>query len=158
ITNDTTLFINGTAEPNTVVEVFQDGNSLGTTTADNNGAWTFDDTSNVLADGTYTFTATATDLAGNTSDPSDGFLATVDTVAPEAPVVTSIQDDTGSSDTDGVTNDNPLFISGTSEPNSIVEVFQDGTSIGTTTADDQGAWTFDDTSNVLADGTYTFTA
>src|SRR5262249_59244166 len=99
--------------------------------------------SNVLPDGTYTFTATAADTAGNISDPSDGFVVTVDTVAPDAPVVTGIQDDTGDSDTDGVTSDNTLLISGTAEPNSIVEVFQDGTSIGTTTADDQGASPFD---------------
>src|SRR5262249_56814065 len=84
--------------------------------------------SNVLPDGTYTFTATATDLAGNTGDSSDGFVVTVDTVAPDAPVITSIQDDTGSSDTDGVTSDNTLILSGSAEPGTVADVVHDSTS------------------------------
>src|SRR4029079_2110193 len=66
ITNDTTLTINGTAEANATVTVFQDGVSIGTATADGSGNWSKID-ANVLANGTtYQFTATQTDVAGNT--------------------------------------------------------------------------------------------
>ncbi|MCE7996900.1 MAG: T9SS type A sorting domain-containing protein [Roseivirga sp.] len=66
-----------------------------------------------------------------------------DTTAPDAPVVTGISDDTGSSSTDGVTNDRTLLIHGTAEANTTVEVFSPGGLIGTVQADDAGDWTLD---------------
>ncbi|MER9593311.1 Ig-like domain-containing protein, partial [Mesorhizobium australicum] len=56
ITNDTSLTINGTAEANSTVTVFQNGVSIGTALADGSGNWTKID-SNVLVNGTtYQFT------------------------------------------------------------------------------------------------------
>ena len=40
-----------------------------------------------LADGTYSYTVTATDAAGNTSQPSGALAFTVDTMAPNAPTI-----------------------------------------------------------------------
>jgi gliding motility-associated-like protein len=137
--------------------VFIDGVSIGTTTADGTGAWTFDYTGTTLADGDYTITATSTDAAGNLSAASADYDITVDTSAPVAPIVTAISDDTGTA-ADGITSDNTLIFSGTAEANSLVEVFIDGVSVGTTTADGTGAWTFDYTGTTLADGDYTITA
>ena len=51
---------------------------------------------------------------------------TIDTVAPAAPVVTGITNDSGSSGSDGITNDQTLVISGTAEANSTVSVSVDG--------------------------------
>ena len=51
---------------------------LGTTTTDGSGAWSF--TPIGLADGAHTFTATQTDLAGNTVTATLSF--TLDTTAP----------------------------------------------------------------------------
>ncbi len=82
ITNDTSLTINGTAEANSTVTVYENGVSFGTTTANGSGNWSLAD-SNTLSNGSiYQFTATATDLAGNTSSPSANYAATIDATAP----------------------------------------------------------------------------
>jgi hypothetical protein len=67
VTSDTTPTFEGTAEAGSTVELLADGNSLGTTNADDNDAWGFIP-SNTLADGTYSITAKATDKAGNASE------------------------------------------------------------------------------------------
>ncbi|MDE1461759.1 beta strand repeat-containing protein [Spartinivicinus poritis] len=158
VTSDNTLVFSGTAEANSSVEVFIDGVSIGTTTADGAGNWSVDHTSTTLADGNYTLTARATDAAGNVSALSTGLLVTVDTSGPAAPTITGISNDTGASNADEITSDNTLVFSGTAEANSSVEVFIGGVSIGTTTADGSGSWSVDHTGTALADGNYTLTA
>ena len=158
ITNDNTLSFNGAAEANSTVELFIGGTSLGTTTADGSGNFSFDHSGTTLSDATYAVTAKATDAAGNTSSASGTLSVTVDTSAPNAPSVTSITNDTGANGTDEVTNDNTLSFNGTSEADAIVEVFIGGTNIGTTQADGSGQWSFNHESTTLSDGTITVTA
>jgi large repetitive protein len=80
ITNKTTsLGFNGTAEKNSTVELFDEGTSLGTTTASSGGAW---NKSVNLTPGDHSITAKAKDAAGNTSDPSGALAVTVDTTKP----------------------------------------------------------------------------
>jgi hypothetical protein len=55
--------LTGTAEPLATIEVLEGGSSLGTTTADGDGRWSFP----IPAGGPHTYTARATDAAGNTS-------------------------------------------------------------------------------------------
>ena len=104
ITNDNTLVILGTAEANATVEVFLDGVSLGTATADGAGGWAFDHTGTVLADGSFAITAQASDGLGNPSPLSAAFDITIDTAAPAVPVIAGITDDTGAPG-DGVSAD-----------------------------------------------------
>ena len=81
VTGDNTLEISGTAERNSTVEVFIDGVSIGTiVTSEDNGFFTFDYTGTTLADGTYSFTAMATDIAVNTGSLSAPFSITINTV------------------------------------------------------------------------------
>ncbi|MCT7991379.1 Ig-like domain-containing protein [Laspinema olomoucense] len=101
-TSDPTLIFAGTAEANSTVTLFKDGTSIGTTTADGTGNWTFDYTATTLTNGTYSFTATATDTANNTSNPSAPFNVTVDTVAPTV----TINQDPGQSDPTAATTMN----------------------------------------------------
>src|SRR6185369_12308530 len=130
----------------------------GTATANGAGVWSFDYTGTTLAAGTYTFTATATDVAGNVSAVSPSFAVTVDTSV-TAPVFTGITTDTGSSSTDQITSDQTLILNGTAEANSTVTVTRVGTGvIGTATATGAGSWSFDYTGTTLAAGTYSFTA
>ncbi len=158
ITSDNTLIITGTAEANSSVEVFIDGTAIGTTTTNGSGVWSYDYTGTSLADGNYIITAQATDSSGNASTIASDFPITIDTTLPNAPVVTAISDDNGSSNIDGITSDNTLIISGTAEANSSVEVFIDGTAIGTTTTNSSGAWSYDNTGTNLSDGDYILTA
>jgi Big-like domain-containing protein/Calx-beta domain-containing protein/type IX secretion system substrate protein len=154
ITNDNTLEINGTAEANSTVEVFIDGTSIGTTSADGSGNFSFDHTGTVLVDATYSATAKATDLAGNLSTESSALSFTIDTVIPEPPVITSFTDDSGSKVEGEFSTDNSVEFNGTAEANVTIEVFIDDVSKGTITADGNGDWVFDYTSVALPDGTY----
>ena len=127
---------------------------LGTTTADSTGAWSI--ASSVLADGSHSLTAKATDTAGNVS--AAGSLAlTVDTVVPATPTLSlSAASDSGSSNTDRITKVTTPTITGTAEAGSTVTLYEGSTVLGTTTADGTGAWSI--TSSVLADGSHSLTA
>ncbi|MBB6611582.1 HYR domain-containing protein [Pontibacter sp. Tf4] len=71
--------------------------------------------------------------------------------------ITGISDDTGVSASDAVTNDGTLQLSGTALSGSTVTLKQNGSLIGSTTADASGKWTFFH-SFTLSDRTYTFKA
>ncbi|WP_434632129.1 Ig-like domain-containing protein [Chromobacterium sp. CV08] len=157
-TSDNTPTVQGTAEANSTVTVYVDGTAVGTTTADGSGAWTYNISSS-LADGSHSIRATATDAAGNVGSQSTVYNITVDTAAPAAPtgLVLSAASDTGSSHSDGVTDNNQPTVQGTAEAGSTVTVYVDGTAVGTTTADGSGAWSYNLTSP-LADGNHSIRA
>src|SRR5205823_6636180 len=91
ITKAQNLFLIGTAEPGSTVIVTQTGlGVIGTTTTDALGNWTFDYTGTTLAPGGYSFTATATDAAGNVSGTSGARAVTVDTTAPQVVSVSRV--------------------------------------------------------------------
>ena len=60
--------LTGTAEANSTIKVFDNSTQLGISTTNANGQWSF--TTGVLANGSQSFTATATDLSLNESTPS----------------------------------------------------------------------------------------
>ena len=157
ITSDTTLMFNGVSEVSAVIDVYLDAAYLGSTSADGSGDWIYNHTAAALADGDYTLSATATDLAGNLSAASTGFAITVDSTPPSAPVVLAITDDSGTVG-DGITNDNTLVIGGTGDAGLSVEVFLNAVSIGTQSIDGAGNWALDHTGTTLADASYTITA
>ena len=70
ITNDNTLTLTGTAEANATVKVYDGATLLGSATANGAGAWSY--TTAALSNGAHSLTATATDVAGNTSAASSG--------------------------------------------------------------------------------------
>ena len=96
-----------------------------------------------------------TDLAGQaiTNGYASGETCVIDGTAPDAPMLTGISQDTGI-DGDFTTADATLVFYGTAEPGSIVRLSLVATGeIGTTNADNSGAWIFDYTGTVLPDGT-----
>ena len=68
IVNTNEMMLTGTAEANSKVTIFEGSMLLGTATANDSGAWSY--TTKPLSDGSHAFTATASDLADNTSAPS----------------------------------------------------------------------------------------
>ncbi len=100
------------------------------------GTWTLaDNTLPVLADGPHTVSVTATDAAGNVGN--DTAVVTIDTVAPNAPVL------------DPINATDP--VSGQAEPGSTVTVtYPDGTT-ATVVAGTDGSWSVPNPGN-LVDG------
>ena len=138
---DASLTLTGTVEAGSTVDVLKGGTSIGTASVTGTD-WTFAVT---LADGGNTFTATATDVAGNTSAPTAAVSITLDMDAPMVTIATA---------TPQTVKDASLTLTGTVEAGSTVDVLKGGTSIGTASVTGTD-WTFAVT---LADGGNTFTA
>ncbi len=134
ITSDNTPTLSGTAEANSTVKLSDNGTLI---IANGSGVWSY--TTAGLSDGSHGFTATATDVAGNTSVASAALNVTIDTVAPAAPIITSFSQDTGTLG-DHITGDNTPTLTGTAEANSTVKLFDNGTLIGSVTANASGVW------------------
>ncbi len=149
IIGDTTPTLAGCAEAGSTVTVIVDGTTIGMTSADASGNWSFT-VPTALPDGPHTATARATDGAGNTGPDAVGRTFTIDTTAPAAPVVVT--------PTDGSTTGNSRpTVSGSAEPGSTVSAVVDGTPRGVATADASGNWSVA-LPTALPDGPHTATA
>ncbi|WP_139844720.1 Ig-like domain-containing protein, partial [Acinetobacter baumannii] len=143
LTNDSTPALTGTVnDPTATVVVNVDGVDY---PAVNNGdgTWTLaDNTLPALTDGPHTITVTATDAAGNVGN--DTAVVTIDTVAPNAPVL------------DPINATDP--VSGQAEPGSTVTVtYPDGTT-ATVVAGPDGSWSVPNPGNLVDGDTVTATA
>lgn len=143
LTGDTTPTLTGTAEADAEVTVTsdQDG-SIGSAAADGSGNWSLTP-AGALSEATHAITATATDVAGNTSGTSAALSVTIDTTTPSQPPAPDLAaaSDSGDSDTDDLTNETLPTLTGTAEADAEVAVTsdQDGP-LGNTTADGAGNW------------------
>ncbi|MGF7178173.1 Ig-like domain-containing protein [Azospirillum doebereinerae] len=152
-TNVTTPIITGTAEAGSTVTLYDNGDSIGTVTANGLGAWSF--TTPTRADGTHTFTARAVDVADNTSGLSAALVVTIATQA-AAPSGLELTTDSGSSATDRLTNVASPTIRGTAEASNTVRLYDGSALVGMATAGVDGNWTVQAIG--LADGQRTLTA
>ena len=152
LTNDTTPSFTGTAEANAAISLRSNGSQVGTGTA-TGGNWSI--TSSTLAEGARSITIVATDTAGNTAT-SASLPVTIDTSAPAAPSAPDLisLSDSGTSNTDNLTNDDTPSFEGTAESGSTVTLFRDGNPHETGSSD--GDWSV--TSGALADSGYVFAA
>ncbi|WP_042069373.1 Ig-like domain-containing protein, partial [Acinetobacter tandoii] len=174
ITNDNTLLFKGTVD-------LADGNTLSVSvngvnypatdsrlTVDGLGNWTLDLTGSPFIDGTYPVIATVTDTAGNTASTTSQNVV-IDTKIDtdnDGQTVTfdSITNDTGSSSTDLITNDNTLLFKGTVDlaDGNTLSVSVNGITYNTVdpklTVDGLGNWTLDLTGSPFIDGTYAVVA
>jgi hypothetical protein len=87
ITSASILTLNGTAEVDSTVTIFDGSTQIGTVKANASGTWSF--TTSELSNAAHTFTAKATNTAGNTSSASPPLNVKVDaatgTPTPETP-------------------------------------------------------------------------
>jgi hypothetical protein len=160
LTNKTTPNFTGTSEASATVTLYDTNGTtvLGTTTANGMGKWTI--TSSTLSEGAHMVSAKATDAAGNISSASSKLTVTIDTTAPvtapDAPTLDPATD-SGVSNSDQITNvSGPCFLGTGADANSWVNVYADGTLLGTTLSDGSGNFTYSATS--LADGVHLITA
>ncbi|WP_336984806.1 Ig-like domain-containing protein, partial [Acinetobacter modestus] len=144
LSNDATPALTGTVnDPTATIVVNVDGVNYPATN-NGNGTWSLADNSLPnLADGPHTITVTATDAAGNVG--TDTAVLTIDTTAPNAPVLDPINA------TDPIT--------GTAEPGSTVTVtFPDGSTAQAATDPVTGAWTVPNPGGLTNGDTVTATA
>ncbi|MDN4371214.1 Ig-like domain-containing protein [Citrobacter portucalensis] len=159
LTNDARPTLNGTAEAGSTVSIYDGSTLLGTALVQSNNSWSFTPTT-PLANGSHTFTVTATDAAGNTSGATAGFSVVVDTTAPTQPSISSIIDDigpnTGPIGSNQPTNDARPTLNGSTEANARVDIYDNGSFVTSVTADGSGNWSYTPTT-ALAQGTHSFT-
>jgi hypothetical protein len=154
ITNDTTPDLTGTAEADSVVTVTSSlAGVLGTPTA-TGGNWSL---TPGLSEGVHSITVTARDAAGNTSVSSTALSVTIDTTAPAAPGTPDLvaASDTGSSNSDNLTNDTTPDITGAAISGNSVSL---SSSIAGAIGSGASSGTYTITSSVLADGIHNITA
>ena len=96
LTNDSTPTLEGYAEPDSVITIYEiselngDKTAIGTVTADNHGGWKFELPE--LGDGEYKYTTRAQDKAGNISGFSEEVVVNADLIAPSEPTITFVED------------------------------------------------------------------
>ena len=146
---------------NATVSLYRDGVFVVSVDYSTSGQVTLIDPT-TLADGTYVYTATQTDLAGNVSPVSGGLTVTIDTVAPVAPSAPDLRaaDDSGTFHDDDYTKvtTNLRFDTTLIEPFAKLELLRDGVIVNTITnvGSTGGAVTITDPT-ALADGVYVYT-
>jgi len=166
LSNDGNMQLRGTAEPNSVVYIYNAYNNavLDTVKTDAKGNWTWEHAvADTAAGRPHMFYTIAKDDLGNVSGKSETYSINVDTVN-NAPVILGSFDDVqggvynGLVGNGGVTNDRTLDLRGTAEAGSVVYIVIDnyGTVAGSVTAGADGKWSFPTTANY--NQTYNFHA
>ncbi|QGY30450.1 Ig-like domain-containing protein [Pantoea cypripedii] len=144
LTNDSTPTLSGTAEAGSIISIYDNMALIGTVLADaTTGSWSV--TLQTLTDGDHNLMVTETDAAGNISAPSNMVALTVDTTAPDVADF-ALNNNNGSTEipiaNGGITNDNSPVLSGTTEPNSLITIYDGTDAIGSVTTDGSGNWSF----------------
>ena len=155
----------GVAEAGSTISIYSDNPSstlLATATVAGDGSYTVD-IPGPLASGSHNITVTATDTAGNTSPASAAFSLQIDSSAPGTPGAAptfASADDSGSSNSDGITNQNTNLTftgtAGTVEASSTVTIYDNGTAVATVTAAGDGSYTID-IAGPISDGAHSIT-
>ena len=158
VTKDTIVNLNLSGDKSTSVTVYDTNGSSALSTGTTNESGTAQVTNIGLSEGVHSITAKATDKAGNVSSASSALKITVDTTAPTGTPATPVlktADDSGSSNSDGVTKEvNPNF-SGTAEANGYVELSNGIDAPTVAVVDGSGNWS--SSLSGLTDGTYAIT-
>jgi Ca2+-binding RTX toxin-like protein len=113
---------------------------IGTGRANAEGLWTIG--SGILGEGLHDIRATTVDVAGNTGVLSAVQQVRIDTTAPYRPDMPNLlaSMDSGTSDTDNVTNATMPIFDGLAEANVAVTLYDGSTVIGTGFTDATGSW------------------
>jgi Bacterial Ig-like domain/Glycosyl hydrolases family 16 len=157
ITSNGAVALSGTVSKaaGAFVQVFDGATLLGSATLDGNGGWTFATT---LGTGTHALYVVATDMAGNYTVSGAQPAITVVPPGPAVQIVSQVlAQDTGLSDTDRITRNGAVTLSGmvTGAAGTVVKIMDGTVLLGMATLDGKGGWTF---ATTLTDGTHALTA
>ena len=156
LTNVTTPTFSGTAEAGSTVKLFDGATQVGTALANASGNWSI--ISSALSQGTQQHHGHGDGRCGQCEWALGRTSVTIDTTAlpPGTPDLLAASD-TGSSNTDSLTNVTTPTFSGTGvEASSTVTLFDGATQLGSALADASGNWSI--TSSTLSQGTHSITA
>lgn len=156
-TNDTTPVLSGSAEPNSLVIVRDNGAIIGSAIAELDGGWSVTPET-ALEAGSHSLTASVTDPAGNVGPESAPYNFTIDLTAPDAPLDVALSNNEGSTlvaiPSGGSTNDATPELTGTATAGNIITIY-DGdstTPLGSVTVSADGSWLF--VTDELSDGSH----
>ena len=161
VTDDNLPEVRGTAEANTLINVYDNGVLIGSAQVGSDGSWSL--TPSVALSGPdHVLTAKAVDAVGNVSVPSDEYgFSLIDGGAAQTPVITAGFDDiepkTGDLASGDATNDQRPTLRGTGHAGDIIELFDGSTSVGTTQVQADGTWSMDPNID-LSEGAHRLTA
>jgi hypothetical protein len=157
LTNDQMVRVSLVAENLAYVNIYDNGVlANGGTWSSQDGRW-YQGNGLPLADGVHNMTFKVTDLAGNVSVSSQAVTITVDTKAPimAAPDLVAASD-TGASSTDDLTSQTKPVLTGKTEANIAVSLYEGATLLGSTVSDANGNWQIAPEA-ALADGVHSLT-
>ncbi|MBK4717109.1 Ig-like domain-containing protein, partial [Tenebrionibacter intestinalis] len=145
VTDDNTPTLSGSAGVGDIVRIYDNGELIGSTKADESGNWSFTP-SRPLDEGDHSLSVTAVDSVGMVSDPSGEFDFSVDTQAP-APVKDLTANDNegdvqGPIGSGSTTDDATPTLKGSAEPGSTVNIYDDGKKIGEAAVGEDGTWSW----------------
>ena len=159
VTDDTRPTLSGAAEANSIVYIREGTTVLASVRATSSGTWSLELPS-ALSVGSHTFNVYAVDAAGNTSQQSNTRSIIIDTSGPSSVTIDSIYDNFGTSvgylTRNGTTDDQTPTLSGKTEANAKVYIYDGSTYLGSATANSSGIWTY--TTPSLSYASHTFTA
>ncbi|ACT02198.1 OmpL47-type beta-barrel domain-containing protein [Paenibacillus sp. JDR-2] len=149
ITGSSKPVLKGQAEAGSKVTIYLGDTAVTTIKTSENGIWNYPITE-ALKDGVHIAKAVAEDSAGNVSKDSNSVSWTVDTKAPDAPVILEPKDG-------AVTKANKTTISGTAEADAAITIFVDGVKAAEGQANESGAWSIT-LAEELPDGMHSISA
>ncbi|MFI3024716.1 Ig-like domain-containing protein, partial [Klebsiella aerogenes] len=162
-TDDGNVVVSGTAEPGSTITLFFTGQDNAIDSIDvqlnADGTWSVPvDFMAMHGEGTYTYWVLSYDQAGNKAV-SDKVTVEYSTTPPDAVTSQELNDDVGSItgpiSSGDITDDNQPEYNGEAEPGSTIIISDNGTVIGSVTADEKGHWSFTP-ETPLNDGAHSF--
>ncbi|TLU61263.1 BapA prefix-like domain-containing protein [Enterobacter sp. MF024] len=157
-TDDPRPVFSGSGEAGSTITLYDNGKNIGSTVVNSDGSWTFTPTSD-LAEGLHQITASATDPAGNTGPDSEDFILTIDTIAPDAPVlqvIDSVGNIQGFVTSGGFTDATQPVLSGTGDPGSTITLYHNELLLAEIIVPDNGSWSYTPV-EPLIEGEHSFT-
>ncbi|MEN4978239.1 Ig-like domain-containing protein [Erwinia billingiae] len=150
-TDDTRPVLDGQGTPANIINVYDNGNLIGSTVVAANGSWTFQPTS-PLGEGPHDISFSEKNSAGVESAQSAPISFTVDLTPPTAAEVISVTDGKNQDLTHGgLTNNGDVEMSGKgATPGDVVKLYDGDKLIGSTIVDADGNWTVPGT--IVGDG------
>ncbi|WP_240933129.1 Ig-like domain-containing protein [Diaphorobacter sp. HDW4B] len=158
-TDDVTPTLVGTAPANAVVTVREGSNVIGSVQADANGNWSL--ALSEQAEGAHTYTAHAQQYAGGAEVTAE-FGLTIDVTSPSVPTIESVGDDVGTQQVDlgqgASTDDTTPTIHGTGTAGELINIYDNGSLVGSTAVDANGQWTYTVNPALEVEGEHELTA